>query len=84
MACMRDESREVSPPADETGVAETHDPEGREQQAGPSMDIDMIDENNLDLRELMSVLTRDARKEITEMNAEILEVVQALGGSSGQ
>ena len=47
------------------------------------MDIDMIDED-VDLKELMSVLTRDARKEINELNAEILEVVQALGGSSGQ
>ena len=80
---MRDESREVPPPADEPGVGETHDLDGREQQAGPSMDIDMITED-VDLKELMSVLTRDARKEIKELNAEILEVVQALGGSSGQ
>ena len=44
----------------------------------------MIDEHNVDLKELMSVLTRDARKEIIEMNAEILNVVQVLGGSSTQ
>ena len=61
---MRDGSREVPPPADEAGVAETHDaegflPEGREQ-AGPSMDIDMIEED-VDLKELMSVFTRETR-----------------------
>ena len=86
---MRDESREVLPSAEEAGFAETHDaegsiPEGRKQQAGPSMDIDVIDENNLDLRELMPALARDAWKEMIEMNAEILEVVQALGGTSSQ
>ena len=48
------------------------------------MDIDMIDEDHTDLQELMSVLTRDARKEIIETRAEILSVVQALGGSSTQ
>ena len=48
------------------------------------MDIDMIDKNRPDLKELMSVLTRDARWAIIAMNAEILSVVQGLGGSSTQ
>ena len=42
----------------------------------------MINGDHTDLKELMSVLTKDARKEIIEMNAEILSVVQALGRSS--
>ena len=43
------------------------------------MDIDMIDEDHTDLKEIMSVLTRDARKEIIETITEILSVVQAHG-----
>ena len=47
------------------------------------MDIDVVIED-ADLKELMSVLTRDARKEGSGLNAEILNVVQAHGGSSGR
>ena len=45
------------------------------------MDIDFVNTDE-ELRELMAVLTRDARKEIVEHDNEIMAVVRALGGDS--
>ena len=63
---MRDECRELPPPADEAGFAETHEAEGvfpeDHEPAGPSMDIDMIDENHKDLTKL-NVCTHDRCEE---------------------
>jgi hypothetical protein len=77
----KDESREVPPPADEPGVGETHDAFDAREEAGPGMDIDVIDEDHTDLDSLMAVLTKDARKEITEANNDIMGVIRALGGN---
>ena len=47
------------------------------------MDIDIV-EPETDLKELMSVLTRDAKKQIKETNNEILSVIRALGGDGNR
>ena len=68
-------SSKMDPPADEPGVGETHDADEAYGAAGPSMDIDMIEDRNddhTDLDSLMAVLTNDARKEIVEANGEIV------------
>ena len=63
--------------------------------AEPGMDIDVItqkstrqsednDAAEIELKELLAVVTRDMRKEIKELDAEIYAVVRALGGSAPQ
>ena len=51
------------------------------EQEAPGMEVDLVDDSGSDLRELMSVLTRDEREEVREADAEIMSVVRALGGS---
>ena len=99
------ESREVPPPAEEAGEAETHragpavgfefrhaaprfgfgEPidDGGELFGDPSpgMDVDVVDHGEGDLRELMKVLGRDEREEVKSADADILNVVRALGGN---
>ena len=79
------ESREVPPPADEPGGGETHEFEGfipeNHEPAGLGMDVDAIDyKPETDLKELFSVMTRDARTEIGEDEREIIAVIRYLGG----
>ena len=61
----------------------------------PGMDIDMItkkstrqpeddDAAEVELKELLAVVTRDIRKEIKEHDDEIIAVVRAFGGSAPQ
>ena len=45
------------------------------------MEVDAVTIDE-DLRDLMNVMTRDMRSEIRQHDAEILEVVRALGGST--
>ena len=90
------ESGEAPPPADEAGAAETHGGQthhgvldmgfGVEQpQELPGMEVDAItssvEQEECDLKELMRTLTRDAKAEVSKVNAEILSVVRALGGN---
>ena len=77
-------SREVPPPADKPGIGETHDAVEAHEAAEPGMDLDVIEDRNddhTDLDSLMAVLTKDAWKEITEANDEIMGVIRSLGGN---
>ena len=79
------ESRVVLPPADEPGQGETHDEFAVEEQGNDQqeMDIGTVSQDpEEDMRQLMNVLTRDARKEVKNCNEEILRLVSALGGST--
>jgi hypothetical protein len=91
-------SREVPPPADEAGGAETHG--GHEQVAGegavwhpgrseeiaadPGMDIDVVTSPEVELAELFNVMTRDAQEEIKQCERDIIGVVRALGGNASR
>ena len=81
--------------ADEAGQGETHDPTDREPAGGwdigigddvpqelPGMEVDMIGENESDLKDLMKTLTRDAKEEVLAANQEIMSVIRMLGGDS--
>ena len=68
-------SREVPPPADEAGGAETH--------ADPGMDIDTIEED-IPMDELLALWDRGTRDEAKVINSEILSLVNSLGGSSSK
>ena len=71
-----DASRVVLPPADEAGGAETQVPWAfvPQERAEPGMVVDVVDTDE-ELRELMAVLTRDAKKEIAEHDDEIMPMV---------
>ena len=45
------------------------------------MDVDVIDDDHTDLDSLMTVLTKDARKEIMKANDDIMGVIRALEGN---
>ena len=79
------------PLPDEPGLGETRDGEGffPEQpelsRQGPGMDVDIIENKpETDLKELFSVLMRDARDEVSEANREIMSIVKSLGGNTGK
>ena len=46
----------------------------------PGMEVDVITEDETDLKDLMKTLTRDAEEERIFVKREILSGVQALGG----
>ena len=48
------------------------------------MDIDAVETSEQDLKELFSVMTRDAVAQVKEHNEEILNVIRALGGDTGK
>ena len=48
------------------------------------MELDSVEDAEADLRELMAVMTRDAKDEIKRHDDEIVAVVRALGGSIGK
>ena len=48
------------------------------------MDIDVVEAPEQDLKELFSIMTRDAVAQVKEHNREILSVVRALGGDAGK
>ena len=77
-------SREVPPLADEAGAAETHEDDANVEPVGPTMDIDIVETSEQDLKELFSVMTRDAVAQVKEHNDEILSVIRALGGNTGK
>ena len=56
----------------------------REGQDLPGMEVDTIEDAEADLRELMAVMTRDAKDEIKKHDDDIIAVVRALGGSVGK
>ena len=43
------------------------------------MDVDMVDDSDVELRDLLNALTRDAADEIRQHEKEIHGVVKALG-----
>ena len=77
-------SREVPPPSDEAGGAETHEGDANVDPAGPTMDIDTVETSEQDLQELFRVMTRDAVAQVKEHNDDILSVICALGGNTGK
>jgi hypothetical protein len=48
------------------------------------MEVDSVEDAEADLRELMAVMTRDAKDEIKKHDDDIIAVVRALGGSVGK
>ena len=49
------------------------------------MDVDFIEyEPDTELKELMDVLTRDAKQQVRECEVETMSVVNALGGNSAK
>ena len=81
--------------ADEPGQGETHDPTDLEPAGGvdmgigvdvpqelPGMEVDMIAENDSDLKDLVKTLTPDAKEEVLAANQEIMSVIRTLGGDS--
>ena len=48
------------------------------------MEIDTVEDAEVDLRELMAVMTRDVKDEIKRHDGEIIAAVRALGGSVGK
>ena len=52
--------------------------------ADPGMDIDVVDSPEIELAELLNVVTRDVREEIKEHERDIIGVVRALGGSASK
>ena len=84
---VRDESREVPPPADEPGVGEAHGFEGSFPAALESaelgMDIDLVEENtDVDLKHKMATFRRDEKLEIGETNRDIMAVLNSLGADA--
>ena len=87
-------SREVPPPADEAGAAETHEPKtegavwypGRSEAiaADPGMDIDVIESPEVELQELFNVVTRVIQEEVKQHESDSIGVVRALGGCANQ
>ena len=88
-------SREVPPPADEAGGAETHEDAlaefadgavwhpGQPMEAGggdPGMDIDVVETPEVELLELLNVVTRDVHDELKQNEKDIIGVVRAMGG----
>ena len=73
---VRDESREVTPSADETGVSKTHELQSIQaarEGAEPRMYIDRAQENtDVDLKQLLGFLRRDEKLEIAETNRDIM------------
>ena len=82
-------SREVPPLADAAGEAETRDEgvvwqPGADTVAYTSMDIDVIKSPETDLKELFSVMTRDAVAQVKEHDQQIMSVIKALGENAGR
>ena len=84
------ESGEAPPPADDDRLVGTHKPathgvldmgfdDGRPQET-PGMEIDVITADECDLKDLMRAMGRDAKREMSAVNREILSVIRALGG----
>ena len=48
------------------------------------MDIDTVETQEDDLKELFNVMTRDAVAQVKEHDSEILSVIKVLGGNVGQ
>jgi len=48
------------------------------------MDIDIVETQEDDLKELFNVMTRDAVAQVKEHDSEILSVIKVLGGNVGQ
>ena len=48
------------------------------------MDVDVIESEESDLRELFNVVTRDAVSELKEHDQVIMSVINALGGNAGK
>jgi hypothetical protein len=84
------ESGEAPPPADDDRLVETHEPashgvldmgfDSSEPQEVPGMEIDTVTADECDLKDLMKTMGRDAKREITTVNREILSVIRSLGG----
>ena len=51
-----------------------------EPQEIPGMEIDTVTADECDLKDLMKTMGRDAKREITTVNREILSVIRSLGG----
>ena len=64
---MQHGSREVTPPAEESGVGGTQELasiHGASEGAEPEMDIDLVEENtDVDLKQLMAFLCRDEARD---------------------
>ena len=65
-------------------VEEDEAPACRDGQELPGMELDSVEDAEADLRELMAVMTRDAKDEIKKHDDDIFAVVRALGGSVGK
>ena len=76
------------PPADDAGGAETRDGAvwhpGVEAVVAPSMDVDIVETQEDDLKELFNVMTRDAVDQVRDHDREILSVIKVMGGNVGQ
>ena len=86
-------------PADDDRHVETHESEGSVPElrglVEPGMDIDTVtlkstrqsednDAAEIELKELLEVVTRDIRREIKEHDAEIIAVIRSFGVSALQ
>ncbi len=50
----------------------------------PSMDVDIVETQEDDLKELFNVMTRDAVDQVRDHDREILSVIKVMGGNVGQ
>ena len=55
-----------------------------ETAADPGMCIDIVETPETHLKELFSIMTRDAVAQIKQHNRDIIDIVKALGGDAGK
>ena len=78
---IADESGEVPPPTDEPGLGETR---ASEDSPADSMDVNMTDLPETELKQLIGLMHREDRAAIEDANREILSVIKSLGGDRGR